>query len=102
MPPASPELAENTLTKPSPKTNADAELDALVRRDARVALGHAVLQFDRAAHGVDNATELDDQPVTGALDHAAVVEGDRRVDGGRCAARAAAQACGPRPRPRAG
>ena len=45
--------------------DADAELDALVRRDARVALGHAA--------------ELGDEPVAGALDDAAV-DDDRRID----------------------
>ena len=41
--------------------NADAELDAPVLRHAGVALDHAVLHFDRAAHGVDHAAELDDR-----------------------------------------
>ena len=40
--------------------NADAELDAPIRRHAGVALDHAALHFDRAAHGVDHAAELDD------------------------------------------
>ena len=47
---------------------------------ARVALDHPVLHFDRAAHRVDHAAELDHAPVAGALDHAAVVDCDRRVD----------------------
>ena len=46
----------------------------------RVALDHAVLHLDRAADGVDDATELDDRAVAGALDDAAVVDRDRRVD----------------------
>ena len=58
----------------------DAEFDAFVRSDARVALGHAVLHLERAAHRVDHAAELGDEPVAGALDDAAVVDGDRRVD----------------------
>ena len=40
--------------------NADAEFDALFGRQAAVALDHAVLHFDRAAHRVDHAAELDD------------------------------------------
>ena len=60
--------------------NADAEFDAPVRRHAGVALDHAVLHFDRAAHGVDDAAELDDRAVAGALDDAAVMHGDGRVD----------------------
>ena len=69
---------------------ADPVLDALVRRDAGIALNHAVLNLDRAAQGIDHAAELDDQPIAGALDHPAVVGGDRRV--GEVAAQSA-QAC---------
>ena len=42
--------------------NADPELDAAIRRQAGVALDHAVLDLDGAAHGVDDATELNDAP----------------------------------------
>ena len=41
--------------------NADAKLDAAIRRHAGVALDHAVLHFDRAAHRVDHAAELDER-----------------------------------------
>ena len=58
--------------------NADAELDAALGRQARVALDEAVLHFDRAAHRVDHAAELDETAVAGALDDAPVM----RVDGG--------------------
>ena len=60
--------------------DADAELDALVGRHAGVALDHAVLHFDRAAHRVDHAAELDDRAVAGALDDAPVMGGDGRID----------------------
>ena len=60
--------------------NADAELDAAVGRQAGVALDHAVLHLDCAAHRVDHAAELDDAAVAGALDDAAVMQGDGRVD----------------------
>jgi hypothetical protein len=60
--------------------DADAKLDALFRRHARIALDHAALHFDRTAHGVDHAAELDDRAVAGALDDAAVMHGDDRVD----------------------
>ena len=60
--------------------DADAELDAAFRRQAGVALDHAVLHFDGAAHRVDHAAELDDAAVAGALDDAAVMEGDGRID----------------------
>ncbi len=55
------------------KMNADAILDALFRRKAGVALDHAALYLDGAAHGVDHAAELDDQAVPGALHDAAVM-----------------------------
>ena len=48
------------------------------RRQAGVALDHALLHLDRAAHGVDHAAELDEAAVAGSLDDAPVM----RVDGG--------------------
>ncbi len=56
--------------------NADAKFYALVGRDARIALDHGVLHFERAAHRVDYAAELDDAAVAGALDDAAMMHGD--------------------------
>ena len=50
------------------------------QQDAGVALDHGALDLDRAMHRVDHSAELDDEPVAGALDHAAMVDGDRRVD----------------------
>ena len=60
--------------------NADAELDAPVVWQAGVALDHRVLNLDGAAHRVDHAAELDNCAVSGALDHAAVMDGDGRID----------------------
>ena len=40
--------------------NADAKFNPPVLIHAGVSLGHAVLNFDRAAHGVDHTAELDD------------------------------------------
>ena len=57
-----------------------------------VALDHGVLHFDCAAHRVDDAAELDDAAVAGALDDAAMVHGDRGVD----------QIAAQRPQPRQG
>jgi hypothetical protein len=51
----------------------DTEFDALLLRDFGVALGHCPLHFDRAAHSVNNARKLDQQPVAGGLDDATVV-----------------------------
>ena len=47
----------------------DAKLDATLGWKARVALDHAVLHLDGAAHGVDHAAELYEISVAGALDH---------------------------------
>ena len=47
-------------------------------RKASVALDHAVLHLDGAAHGVNHAAKLDDAAVAGALHHAAVMHGDGR------------------------
>ena len=60
--------------------DADAELDAALGRQAGIALDHAVLHLDGAAHRVDNAAELDEAPIAGALDHATMMHGDRRID----------------------
>ena len=60
--------------------NADTKLDTTFRRQADVALDHAGLHLECAAHGVDDATKLDDRAVAGALDDAAVMGGDGGVD----------------------
>jgi len=49
------------------------EFDAAIQRHISVSLGHRALHFDGAAHRVDNAGELDEQPVAGSLDDAATV-----------------------------
>jgi len=60
--------------------NTDAKLNATFRRKAGVALDHAGLHLEGAAHGVDHAAELDDRAVAGALDDAAVMGGDGRIN----------------------
>ena len=60
--------------------DADPKFDALVGRDLSVALDHRPLDFNGAVHCVDDTAELDDAAVAGALDDAAVVHGDGRVD----------------------
>src|ERR1700733_1307130 len=72
------------------KVDAYAELDAALGLHAGVALGHPSLHFDRAAHGVDHATKLDNDAVASALDDAPAVGGDGRID------QIAAQAAQPR------
>ena len=60
--------------------NADPEFYAALRRQAGVALDHAVLHLDRAAHGVDHAAEFDEAAVAGAFDDPPVMHGDGGVD----------------------
>ena len=59
--------------------DADAELDAAVVQRGAVAVGHAGLDRDGAAHGLDRAGEIDQQAVAGAFDDASAVRGDVRV-----------------------
>jgi hypothetical protein len=61
-------------------------------RQAGIALDHAVLHFDGAAHGVDHTAELDENAVAGALDDAAAMHRDGGVD----------QIAAQRPQPRQG
>ena len=60
--------------------DADAELDPSVLGDACVAFDRSFLHFDRAAHGVDHASELDDAAVAGALDDAPAMQSDGGID----------------------
>jgi hypothetical protein len=62
------------------QVNADPEFDASLGRQTCIPFDHAVLHFNRAPHRVDDAAEFDERAVAGALDDAAVVDGDRRVD----------------------
>src|SRR5262249_44516737 len=59
--------------------NADAELDPFVRRHALVALRHAALNMDRAAHRVHDAAELDQHPIAGGFNDAPAVFGDAGI-----------------------
>ena len=52
----------------------------LLGRHAGVALDEAVLDFDRAAHRIDHAAELDDDAVAGAFEDAPVMRGDGGID----------------------
>ncbi|MGB8039115.1 MAG: hypothetical protein WCF39_13675 [Pseudolabrys sp.] len=60
--------------------NANAELNALVGWHIGVALGHATLNIDGAAHGIDNADKFHQNPVACRLDDAAAMLRDLRVD----------------------
>jgi hypothetical protein len=60
--------------------NADAKLDATFRRQSGVALDHAALHLEGAAHGVDHAAELDDDSIARALDDTAVMSSDGGIN----------------------
>ena len=62
------------------QVDADAEFDAALGRQPSIALDEALLHLDGATHGVNDAAELDDAAVAGALDHAATIDGDGRID----------------------
>jgi hypothetical protein len=63
-----------------PEIDADAELDPLLRRGARVALAHSPLHLHRGPHRVHDSRELGKEAVAGVLDDAAAVFGDLRLD----------------------
>jgi hypothetical protein len=60
--------------------DADAERDPALGRHAAVALLHAALYVHAAADGIDDARELDQEPVAHRLDDAPAVLGDLRID----------------------
>jgi hypothetical protein len=60
--------------------NSDPKIYSALGGHAGVAFDHRVLNFYRAAHGVDDATKLDESAVAGALDDAAVMHVDGRID----------------------
>ena len=60
--------------------DADAKHDPAVVGDIGIALDHAALNVDSAAHGIDRAGEFDQDPIAGRLDDAALMFGDLGVD----------------------
>ncbi len=62
------------------KVDADSEFDAALGRHAGVAFDEAVLHLDRAPHRVDDAAELDEAAVPGALDDAPAMRGDGGIN----------------------
>ena len=61
------------------EVDADPEANALGLGHARLPLGHAALDRDRARHGVDDGGELAERAVAHQLDDAAAVLGDERL-----------------------
>jgi hypothetical protein len=59
--------------------DADAEFDAALFGNTVIAQGQLALQLDSAAHRVDGAGELDQEPVAGGLHDAAAMLGDLGV-----------------------
>ncbi len=62
-----------------PDIDADAEFNAAVAR-ASIARGHIVLPLVGTAQAVDDAAELDQQPVAGGFDDPPAVFGDFWID----------------------
>ena len=62
--------------------DADAKFDPLVLRHVGVLLGHAALDFDRAADGIDGAGEFHQHAVAGGLDDAAAMRSDSGINKG--------------------
>src|ERR1700677_3877888 len=60
--------------------DADSKDDALVLADVCVATEHAALNRNRALDRIDDAAEFDQRAVTGRLDDAAMMAGDRGLD----------------------
>ena len=60
--------------------DADAEIEPLLGRHGGVALRLLLLHLDGAAHGVDDAGELDQQAVAHGLDQPPVMGGDLRLE----------------------
>jgi len=60
--------------------NTNAEFDPALGWQAGIALDHAVLHFDGAAHGIDDAPEFDQSTVPGSLHDAAVMHGRSCID----------------------
>jgi hypothetical protein len=60
--------------------DADAERDALVRRQRGIAFGHCRLQFAGATQRVDDAGELDQEAVACCLDDPAAMAVDLWID----------------------
>ena len=58
----------------------DPEVDTPLRREARIALQHAVLHLNGATHSVDYAAKLYKGSVAGTLDYAPVMHRDSRID----------------------
>jgi hypothetical protein len=77
-------VAENVVVIKNDVTDmdTDAEFDPLILRHSRILLGHATLDFHRAAQRIDDAAKLDQHTVTGRFDDAASMRGYSRVDEG--------------------
>src|SRR5262249_52904910 len=73
--------------------DADADFDVALRRQAGVALDHAVLDLDGAANRIDDASELDENAIARPFDDAVVMQRDGGVD------EVAAERAQPRKRP---
>ncbi len=62
------------------KVDADPELDTPLRRQASIALDHAVLDLDGATNRVNDASELDEDAIACPLNDAAVMQSDSGIN----------------------
>jgi hypothetical protein len=69
-----------TLLDDVAQMNANPEDDAAILGHAGVALDHSVLNFDGAAHRVDDTAKLYDRAVAGPLDDVPVMNRNSRID----------------------
>ena len=67
-------------TMMSPRVDAHAEFELPVLGHASVALGHAALDLDGTARGVEHAGELDQETVAHHLEDASAMPGDDRIE----------------------
>src|SRR5579872_1578994 len=60
--------------------NANTKVDAQVAGCADVTLDHRLLDRNRASHRLNDASELDENSIAGALEHMSVLAGDGGID----------------------
>jgi hypothetical protein len=60
--------------------DADAEFDTTIGRQASIALDHPTLNLDRAAHRVNDTSELNENAIAGSLNDAAAMQSDGWID----------------------
>jgi len=75
-------IAEDVITFHNhiAQVDPDPELDPLIRRGVRIAIGHTPLDLDRTTNGIHDACKLCQEAVASVLDDPAAVLGDIGID----------------------